>query len=237
MRRALRCGSRMPTAPIERSRFASCPQSSQFAHYLRDRGVQPGDRVGIMLEPSPAFYAALFGTMKLGAIGVPLFTLFGSEGLRMRIDDCGLRLLFVAPDKLTLAPEFPDIELVAADDSLLAALQSFPAQFETRTRADDLAMFQYASGTTPDAGSDQAHPWRRRRCRCGGAVPERVRPNDCFFCPSSPAWGHGLLGTLAPLGLGAETGAYSGRFDPERLLAALSAYRRRTCPRRRRTTA
>ena len=53
-----------------------------------------------------------------------------------------------------------------------------------------------------------------------------LRPGDRFFCPSSPAWGHGLWhGTLAPLALGIETGAYAGKFDPERLLKALQDYR------------
>ena len=45
---------------------------------------------------------------------------------------------------------------------------------------------------------------------------------DRYFCPSSPAWGHGLWhGTIAPLALGIPVGAYSGRFDAARLGAAL----------------
>ena len=52
-----------------------------------------------------------------------------------------------------------------------------------------------------------------------------IRPGDRFFCPSSPAWGHGLWhGTLAPLALGVETGVYAGRFDAERLLRALQDF-------------
>ena len=52
-----------------------------------------------------------------------------------------------------------------------------------------------------------------------------IRPGDRFFCPSSPAWGHGLWhGTLAPLALGVATGAYAGRFDAERLLRALQDF-------------
>jgi acetyl-CoA synthetase len=53
-----------------------------------------------------------------------------------------------------------------------------------------------------------------------------VRAGDRFFCPSSPAWGHGLWhGTLAPLALGVQTGTMSGRFNPERLLAALHDFK------------
>src|SRR5437868_11895808 len=35
--------------------------SARFAHWLVVQGVAPGDRVAIMLEPSRAFYAAVFG--------------------------------------------------------------------------------------------------------------------------------------------------------------------------------
>ena len=53
-----------------------------------------------------------------------------------------------------------------------------------------------------------------------------LRPGDRFFCPSSPAWGHGLWhGTLAPLALGITIGAFSGKFNAERLLRALHDHR------------
>ncbi|MBS3962396.1 MAG: AMP-binding protein, partial [Sandarakinorhabdus sp.] len=53
-----------------------------------------------------------------------------------------------------------------------------------------------------------------------------VRPGDRFFCPSSPAWGHGLWhGTLAPLALGVTTGTMAGRFDPARLMQAMADHR------------
>ena len=62
--------------------------SARFAHFLQDWGVERGDRVAVMLEPSLAFYACIFGCMKCGAVAVPMFTLFGPEGARLRLDDC-----------------------------------------------------------------------------------------------------------------------------------------------------
>ncbi len=35
-------------------------RSSQIAHYLAGRGVTKGDRIAVMIEPSLAFYCALF---------------------------------------------------------------------------------------------------------------------------------------------------------------------------------
>src|SRR3989442_681552 len=52
-----------------------------------------------------------------------------------------------------------------------------------------------------------------------------LESGDRYFCPSSPAWGHGLWhGTIAPLALGIAVGAYAGRFDAGRVFEALGAF-------------
>src|SRR5262249_17117869 len=61
--------------------------SSRFAHLIARRGVERGDRVAVMLDPSLAFYGAVFGAVKRGAIAVPLFTLFGPDGVAARVED------------------------------------------------------------------------------------------------------------------------------------------------------
>src|SRR6187551_2580625 len=81
--------------------------SARFAHWLVSRGVEPGDRVAIKLEPSRAFYAAVFGAMKAGAIAVPLFTLFGPDGVKLRVEDCKPKLLIETADFLTELDAFP----------------------------------------------------------------------------------------------------------------------------------
>jgi acyl-coenzyme A synthetase/AMP-(fatty) acid ligase len=79
--------------------------------------VAPGDRVAIMLEPSLAFYAALFGAIKRGAIAVPLFTLFGADGVRLRVRDCTPRLLVTNAEKADTARGIKDLDVVVADDA------------------------------------------------------------------------------------------------------------------------
>jgi acetyl-CoA synthetase len=64
-----------------------------------ENGIQPGDRIAFMLEPSLPFYLSLFGAMMMGAISVPLFTLFGLDGLRLRVDDCKPKLLITNAEK------------------------------------------------------------------------------------------------------------------------------------------
>src|SRR5688572_22180040 len=201
--------------------------SARFAHYLADRGIEPGDRVGIMLEPSLPFYAGLFGAMKRGAIAVPLFTLFGPDGLHLRIDDCAPRLLLVSPAQAGIARDVPGLATVVADDLFLAALAQYPDRYAADTRADDLAVFQYTSGTTRELPAAVRHSHRSIVTLMVAALyGTGIRPGDEFFCPSSPAWGHGLWhGTLAPLALGVTTGTFAGRFDAGRLMKALQDFR------------
>jgi acetyl-CoA synthetase len=200
--------------------------SSRFAHWLEVEGVQPGDRVAIMLEPSLPFYAALFGAMKRGAIAVPMFTLFGADGVRLRTQDCTPTLLLTTREKTEELKELSGPRIVAADAAFMTALTAFPDRYETRTASSDLAIFQYTSGTTRELPDAIRHTHRAVVVVINAALyGTGLRPGDKFFCPSSPAWGHGLWhGTLAPLALGIETGAYAGRFDANRLLKALQDY-------------
>jgi acetyl-CoA synthetase len=200
--------------------------SSRVAHWLAARGVAAGDRVAIMLEPSLVFYAALFGAIKRGAIAVPLFTLFGPDGIRLRVEDCTPKLLLTNAEKADTARAVAGLDVVVADDVLMTSLAALPTRFEARSAPDDLAVFQYTSGTTRELPAAVRHPQRAIVALMVAALyGTGIRPGDRFFCPSSPAWGHGLWhGTLAPLALGVTTGTMAGKFDPGRMLQALQDY-------------
>ena len=197
--------------------------SARFAHALAARGIEPGDRVAVMLEPSREFYVALFGAIKHGAIAVPLFTLFGPDGIRLRIEDCRPRLLITNAEKAAQVPALPGLEVIVADAGFLPGLSHLPDHYAPATRADDLAIFQYTSGTTRELPDAVKHTHRALvTLMLATLYGTGVRPGDRFMCPSSPAWGHGLWhGTLAPLALGVTIGAYTGKYQAERLLRAL----------------
>jgi len=207
--------------------------SARFAHWLIANGVQPGDRIAFMLEPSLPFYISLFGAMMMGAISVPLFTLFGLDGLRLRVDDCKPKLLITNAEKSAIADQIDranqvdGIRVVVADAGLLAEIERFPNTYKAVTRANDLACFQYTSGTTRELPAAVKHTHRAIVTLMFAALyGTGIRPREEFFCPSSPAWGHGLWhGTLAPLALGVTTGTFAGRFDAVRLMKALQDFK------------
>src|SRR5438477_4442134 len=201
--------------------------SSRFAHWLESQGVARGERVAIMLEPSLPFYGALFGAVRRGAIAVPLFTLFGPEGLALRVRDCSPTILLADREAARWQSEFPGVRVVTADAAFEAALAAQPAEYAPATTADDPAVFQYTSGTTRALPEAVKHTHRSVVTLMIAALYGiGLRPGDRFFCPSSPAWGHGLWhGTIAPLALGIAVGSYSGKSDPARLAEGLGAFR------------
>jgi len=201
--------------------------ASQFAHWLDTNGIKRGDRIAFMLEPSLPFYVCLFGAMLQGAISVPLFTLFGPDALRLRVDDCKPSILLTNQEKAELAQSIDGLKVVIADERLLDSLSGLPTDYEPKTAGDDLACFQYTSGTTRELPEAVKHTHRSLVTLMFAALyGTGIRPGDEFFCPSSPAWGHGLWhGTLAPLGLGVTTGTMGrGKFDPVRLMQALQEF-------------
>lgn len=201
-------------------------RSAQIAHFLKAQGVEKGDRIAVMIEPSLPFYAAIFGAIKMGAVAVPMFTLFGPDGIRLRVADCGPRIFFTNSEKAPEAAQGGAENVIVADRAFLESLDHLPAQFDWDTQGDDLAVLQYTSGTTRLLPAAVHHNHRSIVTLMVAALyATGIRPGDRFFCPSSPAWGHGLWhGTLAPLAMGVSTGTFSGKFDPVRLLKALQDF-------------
>lgn len=60
-----------------RTSYAELDQAvDRFAHVLRSKGVEKGDRVSLHLPTSPAFVIAFMGAMRAGAIAVPMNPLY-----------------------------------------------------------------------------------------------------------------------------------------------------------------
>ena len=116
--------------------------------------------------------------------------------------------------------------MVAVDD-LADRLRAAPARYTPATAPDDLALFQYTSGTTRALPEAVRHTHRSVVTLMVAALyGVGLRAGDRYFCPSSPAWGHGLWhGTVAPLAARHRGGQLLGQVRPERIVEALDAFR------------
>ncbi len=67
--------------------------ANQAAHGLRARGVERGDRVAVVLPPTPETAAIFFGTWKLGALLLSMSVLYGDDGIKHRLTDSQAKVL------------------------------------------------------------------------------------------------------------------------------------------------
>ncbi|HEY6397510.1 MAG TPA: AMP-binding protein, partial [Solirubrobacteraceae bacterium] len=97
--------------------------ASRVAGLLKDRGLQPGDRVGIMLPNVPYFGVVYYGVMRAGGVVVPMNVLLKSREARFYLSDPGAKHLFAWH-------EFADAANQAASEAGAEATMVVPGEFE-----------------------------------------------------------------------------------------------------------
>ena len=75
-------------------------RSNQLARVLAGLGIVRGDRVGIVLPQRPETAVAHLAAYKLGAVALPLSTLFGPEALEYRLRDAGAKIVVTDAENL-----------------------------------------------------------------------------------------------------------------------------------------
>jgi len=67
--------------------------SARLATLLREKGFEPGDRVGVMLPNVPEFPVAYYGVLRAGGIVVPMNVLLKRREIAFYLEDPGAKLL------------------------------------------------------------------------------------------------------------------------------------------------
>src|SRR3954447_861269 len=68
--------------------------ATRIAGLLKDKGVQPGDRVGIMLPNVPYFAVAYYGILRAGGVVVPMNVLLKGREVTFYLSDPDAKVLF-----------------------------------------------------------------------------------------------------------------------------------------------
>jgi acyl-CoA synthetase (AMP-forming)/AMP-acid ligase II len=111
---------------------------------LAGRGLGPGDRVGILALNRTEYIEALYGTMRAGAIPVPLNIKLPAESLAFIARDARLALLFVDAAHRKVAPDVPAVDFDAGYADFLK-----PGPFAPVAPAPgDICLQPYTSGST-----------------------------------------------------------------------------------------
>ena len=226
-------------APREFSYADLRAATDRFAQTMSQLGIGRGDRVATLAGRIPELYIAALGTLKLGAVYLPLFSAFGPEPLETRLSLSGARVL-VTTDVLyrrkveAIRARLPALEHVLLvrtgshalpanthDFAALAAVAA--AGFRTvSTLPSDVALLHFTSGTTgKPKGVLHGH---------GAVVVHEataryaldLHDEDVYWCTADPGWVTGVsYGIIAPLVCGVTTIVDREDFDVERWYSIL----------------
>jgi acetyl-CoA synthetase len=197
--------------------------SNRFANVLVAAGVGRGDRVAMLLPPTPETAAAFFGTWKVGAILLSMSVLYGDEGIRHRLTDSQAKVLVTNAANADRVERSLVERVLVLDDELLS---SGSTAFDTLdTAADDPAQLYYSSGTTGLA-KGIVHAHRYILAHEEFVYCHDVQDGELFHGMGEWAWAAGICPLIGPWRHGAVQVVLQreGGFDPARQLDFLSRH-------------
>ena len=213
--------------------------ANQLANGLVRMGVQQGDRVAVIMGQRPETVVAHMAIYSVGAVVLPLSSLFGPEALEQRIKDAECRVALFddasSNNLLSSLPRCPKLtQLVGVDvqDERVLPWKSLLARQSTEfkpvlTRANDPAILLYTSGTT-GAPKGAMIPHRALMGNLPGFVASQnwfPQTGDVFWSPADWAWTGGLMDALLPtLYFGQPIVGTQGRFSAERAFEIMERY-------------
>ena len=189
--------------------------TNTIANYLKNLGVEPGDRVCLFMDKVPELYLGFLGILKLGAIAQPLYSAFGSESLFTRLDDAKTTAIFTQkkhlPKVRNIMKDMPYMKyIIVVDDDGSKPLRegefSFHMDEEKRienfdiypSKAETPSVLHYTSGTTgKPKGAQHVHYSVVSQYISAKYVLD-LKDEDIYWCTADPGWvtgtSYGIIG-------------------------------------------
>ncbi|MEN5199030.1 malonyl-CoA synthase [Pseudomonas wadenswilerensis] len=204
-------------------------RSAQFANALRSLGVLPGDRVAVQVDKSVDALMLYLGTLRCGAVYLPLNTAYTPAELDYFLGDATPRVFVIRPQALhalsAIALEHGATLQTLAEQgqgSLSERVNMAATEFEAVPRAsDDLAAILYTSGTTGRAkGAMLSHGnlLSNARTLCDAW---RFSADDRLIHALPIFHAHGLFVATHTAMLAGASMCFVSRFDPLEIIALM----------------
>jgi len=201
--------------------------SARVAGWLRERGVRPGDPVGVMLPNVPLFPVVYYGVLRAGGAVVPMNPLLKYREVTHYLGDSGARLVIAwetAASEAQTGAQAAGASVVVVGATSLDAVGEWPLSPDVARRGDDdTAVILYTSGTTgTPKGAELTHANLRRNASVTATTLLGLGPDDVVMgclplfhsfgqtCGLNAAVQSGACLTLIP------------RFSPEQALHVLA---------------
>jgi len=184
-------------------------RSNQVANWLREQGVQRGDRILLMLGNQAELWESLLAAMKLGAVIIPATTLLTAKDIVERVERGGVsHVIANASD----AGKFDDggYTRIAVGDAYgwlpYAETREATEHFvpDGPTRAGDTLLLYFTSGTTSQPKLVEHTHASYPAGHLSTMFWIGLRPGDVHLNVSSPGWAkHAWSNVFAPWNAGA----------------------------------
>jgi acetyl-CoA synthetase len=217
-------------------------QTSRFAAVLTQLGIGQTDRVFSFMGRSPELYVAVLGTLKNGSVFCPLFSAFGPEPVRQRLQLGSGRVLVTTralyrKKVARIRDALPDLKYVLLVDAdgepepgtldLAGLMEAAPGTGRiASTRGEDMALLHFTSGTTgTPKGAIHVHEAVTAHYATGLYALD-LHPEDVYWCTADPGWVTGTsYGVIAPLVHGVTTVVDQEEMDADRWYRILAEQR------------
>jgi long-chain acyl-CoA synthetase len=135
-------------------------RAASLAAGLRQRGLQPGDRVTVAMSNAPSYYEVVLGAWIAGLVPAPQNCRLHPAEIAYAARDCGASACFSTPDLTSglAAQDFGGCEIIDVDSAAFAVLHGHGEAAITPRAPEDAALLFYTSGTTgKPKGAIQTH--------------------------------------------------------------------------------
>ena len=213
---------------------------ARFASALSRAGIRREQRVVLLLLDTIDFPIAFWGTMRAGAIPVPINTLLTPEAVSYILADCRADAVIVSADLLeALGPVFEaaGVRLVVvsgSDGSADGRRTGFvpfvaggdPNAAVAAVSPDEVAFWLYSSGSTgAPKGVRHIHSSLRFTAETYGAKVLGIGPDDLMFSAAKAFHAYGLGNSLTfPMSVGAASVLLPGRPTPDLVLETMRTH-------------
>ena len=216
--------------------------TNRFANALQSLGVQPGERVFILMGRLPELYVAVLGALKARCVVTPLFSAFGPEPIATRAEMGDARVLVTTPELykrkvhglrerlaglkhviVTGEPEAGAPGMHRWDTLVESASSDYTI---APTDPESMSLLHFTSGTTGrPKGVVHVHQAVLAHMVTGRYALD-LRADDVFWCTADPGWVTGTsYGIIAPLCSGVTNLVVEAEFDAQTWYSVLERER------------
>ncbi len=217
---------------VTRMTFAELDKASaQVANLLTSYGVQVGDQVATMLPRTPELLTIVLATWRIGAVYQPLFTAFGYDSIKYRMDKANTKVVFTNIDNRSKFEDLAeqtkmvmvgsknnaqaDNESKWSDDYYAQMMATQPQTLEAVLLNEDAPFLQmFTSGTVGKSKGVSVPLSALSAFYLYMRYAIDLRADDNYWNMADPGWAYGLYYAITgPLLMGVTTYFNEAGFD------------------------